>query len=185
MEKAFLFGSIVIFIFLGIFIWAIWKNPKQPSQYIKPIRASWYFVFVTGALVFINLYPESIFAQWERYLIVLVGFFLIDAFVFLNLYFSKFGGNELKEHPETEEAIAITQELLNQTKAKIDNLTGVREHEFVSYTGDEASYIQKFEELIQKYASLEDLIIDIIPYHIDDEKKEVEVGVIQKFKIRR
>ncbi|MFD1606106.1 type II toxin-antitoxin system SpoIISA family toxin [Oceanobacillus luteolus] len=115
-----------------------------------------------------------------------MGFFLIDSFIFLNLYITKFGGNELKEHPEAEEAIAETQELLNQARAKVDNLTDVlHEHKFISYTEVEISYIQKFEELLQEYSSLENLMIDIIPYSTDEEMKEVEKGVSQKFKMRR
>lgn len=179
-------GSILVYSFLGLYLFLVWKTPKQTSQYIKAIRATWYFVFITGSLIYINLYPQSIFNDWEKYLIILIAFFLIDSFIFLNLYFSKFGGSELKEHPETEEAIALTQESLNQVKIKVDNLTKVlHDYEFISYTEDKLSFIQKFEELIQEYSSLENLVIDIIPYNTDEERREVEKSVFQKFKIKR
>lgn len=75
---------------------------------------------------------------------------------------------------------------MNQARAKVDNLTDVlHEHKFISYTEVEISYIQKFEELLQEYSSLENLMIDIIPYSTDEEMKEVEKGVSQKFKMRR
>ncbi|WP_188859387.1 type II toxin-antitoxin system SpoIISA family toxin, partial [Oceanobacillus indicireducens] len=80
----------------------------------------------------------------------------------------------------------LSYHIQNQAKAKIDNLTVVlHDHKFVSYTEDEVSYTQKFEELIQEYSSLENLMIDIIPYSTDEEIKDVEKDVSQRFKMRR
>lgn len=58
------------------------------------IRSIWYVLYIVDALVYLTINPTSLFDEWVNYFIVLVAFVIIDYLLILNLYISKFSGNE-------------------------------------------------------------------------------------------
>ncbi len=141
------------------------EKPLHIKNHNRTIRKVWYLLFVAGCLVYITAHPNSLFTDWKHYLVVFVAFIIVDSMVFLNLYFSKLGGHELQQ---TEQAVSLTQESLDETKRKMANMSTVlNSYPFPEYNDSEEEYIQDFEDLLNMYAANESLVVDLLPYQTD------------------
>lgn len=135
-----------------------------------------------GCLIYISKHPNSLFTSWINFLIIFVAFIIVDSMVFLNLYFSKLGGHELQQ---TEQAVSLTQESLDETKRKMANMSTVlNSYAFPEYNESEEEYIQDFEDLLNTYAFKESLTIDLLPYQTEEER-DLVLEDTQKKKVKR
>src|SRR5690625_4775333 len=145
-------------------------------------RKSWYLIFLFGCLLYITYEPSSLFNDWKNYLIALVAFIVIDSLLFLNLYFTKLSGNELKA---TKRQIDKTQYYLSLTKQKIYNMEKVlNSYEYPGYTSSKEMYIQELDDFFNLYANKEKLYVDVLPYDKETDRNEVLEGRL-KAKIKR
>lgn len=67
---------------LGLYVFASWRWEEETKKRLPIIRRLWYAWFVAGAAFTWTFYPESIFTEWNHYLIVALLFVVVDAFVF-------------------------------------------------------------------------------------------------------
>jgi stage II sporulation protein SA len=179
-------GSWVVFILLIIYT-VLSGLDKEIIKDTDTIRKVWYLFFLFGCLVYMTFNPSSLFVEWKNYLITLIGFVIIDSLLFLNLYFSKFGGHELNS---TKKQIDITEMHLDLTKYKIYNMEKVLNlYDYPSYTSNRDEYVQELENFFNEYAKLEQLYVDLLPYNTNAERdfinKEVpRAKVERKLKLR-
>ncbi|MFC4618898.1 type II toxin-antitoxin system SpoIISA family toxin [Camelliibacillus cellulosilyticus] len=163
----------LVFALLAIYTGFAWVKPNALKNR-HAIRKTWYLIFIFGCLIYISYDPPSLFNDWKSYLIVFVVFIIVDSMVFLNLYFSNIGGQQLEQ---TEQAVCATQESLDETKRKMGNLSNVlNSFAFPEYNDNEEEYIQDFEDLLNRYAAEEALVVDLLPYTNDEEKKQALEG---------
>jgi len=166
----FIYATWVVFALLVAYTYLSWKKPLLVEKHNRTARKAWYLIFVMGCLVYISKHPNSLFTDWKNYLVLFVAFIIVDSMVFLNLYFSKLGGNEL----QTEQAVSETQESLDETKRKMENMSTVlNSYAFPEYNDTEEEYIQDFEDLLNMYAASESLVVDLLPFQTNEEQEAV------------
>lgn len=138
----------------------------RKSKFVKDkesIRRVWYLIFILGSIIFLSVEPTILFTNWQNFLIVLIGFIVIDYFLFLNLYFSKIGGHELNT---AEIQVDETQDIVDMRKRKLDNMEEtLNNYAFLSYTINRNEYIEEVEKLFNTYAKKEALFIRIFSLH--------------------
>ena len=170
LEKFFVVSLWVVFGLLASYTFLSWKKENWVKN-TDVIRKTWYLLYVLGCLIYLTKHPHSLFDDWKNYVIVLVAFIVIDSMVFLNLYFVKLGGHELKK---TEKQVDRTQQFLDLTNNKVQNMEKVlNTYAYPSYTTSREAYIQELEEFFKTYADLESLHVDLLPYKSELEKNEV------------
>lgn len=164
-------GVWAVFISLCVYVFLSGKGGKL-EDYTGLVRKYWYLILIFGFLVFITKNgPATLFTDWKNYLIVLVVFIVIDSLVFLELHFTKLGGQELKR---VKVQVGITQEELDSVERKFGLIPIVLTNfEFMLYNLDKDFYITQLEEFLNGYAAEENLTIDLLPYGTDDEKERV------------
>lgn len=168
MESFVIAGIWIIFIFLCIYTFLSWKN-EEFDKHTSTIRKLWYLIFVLGCLIFLTKEPTTIFTDWNNYLVVLVAFIVIDSLLFLNLYVSKLGGQELNS---AKFQVGITQEQLDAAITKTNHVPNILiSFEFPMYNVDKVDYIYQLEQLLKRYGFQENLVIDIIPYGTPEEQE--------------
>lgn len=171
----------VVFLLLMVYTYLSWKKEEMVKNR-DTIRKVWYLIFVFGCLVYLSKEPHSLFSDWKSYLTALVGFIVIDSLVFLNLYFAKIGGHELKI---TEKQVDATQWYLDLTNNKVANMEKVlNTYEYPSYTRSKDEYIKELDKFFNKYAELEFLNVDVLPYRTEEEK-EIVLNGTPKAKVER
>lgn len=105
----------LIVVGLVFYVFASWKWEEATKRRLPLIRKCWYAAFVIGAALSWTLHPESLFENWQHYLIVACLFAVIDAFVFLSAYVKRFGSNVFTI--DTGQLIEANDEVLqNQQK---------------------------------------------------------------------
>lgn len=111
------------------------------------------------------------FTDWKDYLIILVVFIIIDSLLFLELHFTKLGGQELKS---AKVQVGVTQEVLDSAERKTGLVPSILiSFEFMSYNKDKEEYIFQLAELLKRYATAENLMIDLLPYGTKEEQEEI------------
>lgn len=109
----------IVFIALLAYVVLSWKFKDKVSRKIEAIRKTWYVIFILGALIYWSFYPKSIFIEWKNFLIMAIVFVLVDMFVFLSMYISKIGDNELSY---ATRAVAESDKLLTDNREKVKNM---------------------------------------------------------------
>ncbi|MDG5789797.1 type II toxin-antitoxin system SpoIISA family toxin [Evansella sp. AB-P1] len=175
----------VLFLLLVIYIFFSWKYRELIYKFTEPIRKTWYSLFVLCSLIYLTVYPDTLITHWISYVIVFVAFVLIDSFIFLNLQFSKIGGQELQS---TKIQVGITQEELDQSRKKMGHIPLIlTTFDFPIYTENKEDYINQLDNLLKKYENIEPLDIHILPYSTKKEQEELleDLGYIKKNKVIR
>lgn len=174
----------VIFLLLCVYVYLSSTKNDFDDKYTYSIRKFWYLIYILGSLVMLTNNPETLFTHWERYLIALVVFIVIDSLLFLNLYVSKLGGQELQK---TKKQIGVTQEKYDEAIQKSNNIPKtLHSFDFPMYNSNEEEYIYHLERLLKVYGDSENLIIDLIPYRNSNEQEELlEVMGKLKDKVKR
>jgi len=168
LEHVVMVGIWLIFILLCVYTFLSWKN-EEFEKHTSTIRKSWYLIFVLGCLIFLTKEPATIFTDWKNYVIVLVAFIVIDSLLFLNLYVSKLGGQELNS---AKFQVGVTQEQLDAAIIKTNHIPNILiSFDFPIYNVDKEEYLYQLEQLLKRYGSLENLIIDVIPYGTTEEQE--------------
>lgn len=108
-------------------------------KYKDTIRRAWYIVFLVGALINLTEEPSSLIDNWINYLIVLIVFIIIDYLLLLNVYISKFSGNEFSA---VEEQVVETQEMVDISYEKVRVMKNVlNTYAHLEGTNDKNEYI--------------------------------------------
>lgn len=182
MKSFFIIATWAVFALLVAYTFFSWKQPLLMKNHNRTIRKIWYLIFIMGCLVYVSKHPNSLFTDWKNYLVIFVAFIIVDSMVFLNLYFSKLGGHELQQ---TEQAVSLTQESLDETKRKMANMSSVlNSYPFPEYNDSIEEHIQDFEDLLNTYAANESLVVDLLPYQTVAEQAAVLVDT-PKEKVKR
>ncbi|WP_167751363.1 type II toxin-antitoxin system SpoIISA family toxin [Lentibacillus salicampi] len=170
MEKFFIVGMWVIFALLSFYIFVYWRN-REAVKDKDTIRKTWYLLYVLGALVYLTGNPNSLFTSWQNYLVVLIGFIVVDSLIFLSIYVSKLGGNELQIPGEQ---IERTENYWISASGKVENMELVlNSYEYMRYTRDEEEYINELDNFLNEFGEKESLFIDVLPYHTEKTKDEL------------
>ncbi|GGH87941.1 stage II sporulation protein SA [Pullulanibacillus pueri] len=182
METFFIIAMWLVFILLALYILFSWIRPNWIKNHNSTLRKTWYLLFILGCLIYISAEPQSVFSHWEEFLTIFIAFIIVDSMVFLNLYFSKIGGQQLDR---TEQAVSLTQESLDETKRKMEMMSNVlNSFAFPEYNESEEEYVQDFEDFLNQYAAEESLVIDLLPYTTDEEQSQALEGTPEK-KVQR
>lgn len=167
-------------IFFKFFVWAVflalltyviltWGYKDKIGQKIEAIRKTWYSIFILGALIYWSFYPTSIFEDWKNYLIISIVFILIDMFVFLSMYISKIGDNELSY---ASRAVAESDKLLTDNREKVKNMFYLLKKEGIpEYYQTNMEYLAYLNILLQAYATKEGMNVRIIPFKTEQDKQ--------------
>ncbi len=151
------------FVFVLLFTYTILYSLKV--KFIgrnDTLRKFWYIIYLLGLSVTITISPLSLFVNWQKYLIVLVVFVFIDSFIFLNLHFSKLGGQELRER--SSELIDETDNKLRSIVKKLENMEGVlNSYDYPRYNGNKELYILDMKEFFERYCKNEGLKVEFYP----------------------
>ncbi|MBR8645163.1 type II toxin-antitoxin system SpoIISA family toxin [[Brevibacterium] frigoritolerans] len=132
-------------------------------------------IFILGALIYWNFYPMSIFNEWENFLIMAIVFILIDMFVFLSMYISKIGDNELSY---AKKAVAESDKLLTDNREKVKNMFHLLKKEGIpEYYQTNKEYLAYLSILLQAYAAKEGMNVKILPFKTEQDKLSVINGV--------
>jgi stage II sporulation protein SA len=178
LEKLLIVSMWLVFVLLLVYTAFTRIHPVWIKKNNGTIRKTWYLIFILGCLIFITINPHSLLSEWKNYLVVFVAFIIVDSMLFLNLYFSQIGGQQLSQ---AEQAVDVTQDTLDQTKRKLANLADVlNSFAFPQYTLTEEEYIQDFEDFIFQYAVKESLSVDVLPYATEEEKSQAVEGTPEK-----
>lgn len=171
MDTALIVGIWIVFALLCLFVYFSGKEGRL-EDYTGVVRKYWYLILILGFLVFITKNDiGTLFTHWKEYLIVLVVFIIIDSLLFLELHFTKIGGQELKS---AKVQVGVTQVELESVERKVGLIPIVlTKFEFLLYTLDRELYVSQLEDFLNNYASEEGLIIDLLPYETEDEKGRV------------
>lgn len=153
-------------------LYVYFSGKGRLEDYTGVVRKYWYLILILGFLVFITKNDiGTLFTHWKAYLIVLVVFIIIDSLLFLELHFTKIGGQELKS---AKVQVGVTQVELESVERKVGLIPVVlTKFEFLLYTLDRELYVSQLEGFLNNYASEEGLIIDLLPYQTEDEKSRV------------
>lgn len=158
----------VWFLFLGLVFYVLWNSTSEISKKaLSNIRKAWFAIYLFGALVYWTTEPASIFNHWENYLIVAVVFLVVDAFIFLGLYLKKAGDYEFGIYADDVKELMDT---LANYRDKVDKTHGLivtKVHGEVHTT--EENYLEKLQDLLQLYATAQNLLIDLYPYETTEE----------------
>lgn len=93
---AFIVGIWIVFALLCLYVYFSGKEGRL-EDYTGVVGKYWYLILILGFLVFITKNDiGTLFTHWKAYLIVLVVFIIIDSLLFLELHFTKIGGQALK-----------------------------------------------------------------------------------------
>lgn len=167
-------------LFFKIFVWSIfaalvsyvilsWKYQEQIRNKIEVIRKTWYLLFVLGAIIYWSMYPTSIFVDWNYYLIIALVFVLIDMFVFLSMYFTKIGDNELSF---ASKAIAESDQLITDNREKLKNMFQLLKKEGIpEYYQTNSEYLAYLGILLQAYVEKDGMSVQIHPFRTEEEKQ--------------
>lgn len=171
-------GVWVIFSLLVVYVYLSGKKGKL-DDYTGILRKCWYMIFIFGSLVFLSVTGfERLFTNWENFLVVLIGFIIFDSLLFLELHFSKLGGQELKS---ARVQVGMTQEGLDATQRKMEHLPIIlTTFEFTLYNLDEDTYIDQLEDFLNRYGDRENLVINLFPYNNEKEQELVLHNLIKK-----
>lgn len=165
--------------FFRVFVWAVfiallvyvvlsWRYKDKISMKIEAIRKTWYVIFILGALIYWSFYPTSIFDEWKNFLIVAVLFVLIDMFVFLSMYISKIGDNELSY---ATKAVAESDKLLSDNREKVKNMFYLLKKEGIpEFYQTNEEYLAYLHIMLQAYAAKEGMNVKIIPFKTEQDK---------------
>ncbi|WP_269053316.1 type II toxin-antitoxin system SpoIISA family toxin [Sporosarcina sp. G11-34] len=164
-------GVWIIFALLCLYVYHS-RTGRNSEDSKSLIRRSWYLIYLFGFLVFITKNDiDTLFTHWKEYVIVLVVFIIIDALLFLELHFSKLGGQELKS---ARVQVGVTQKELDSVERKFGLIPVVlTSFEFVLYNVGRELYISQLEEFLNGYAKEEGLAVDLLPYNTEDEQERV------------
>ena len=164
----------VVFIALLAYVILSWKYKDKVSKRIEAIRKTWYIIFILGALIYWNFYPMSIFNEWKNFLIMAIVFILIDMFVFLSMYISKIGDNELSY---ATKAVAESDKLLTDNREKVKNMFHLLKKEGIpEYYQTNKEYLAYLSILLQAYAAKEGMNVKILPFKTEQDKQLVING---------
>ncbi|GAA0435547.1 hypothetical protein GCM10008983_10210 [Lentibacillus halophilus] len=170
MENFFIVGMWIIFFLLTCYIFIYWIN-REAVKDKDTIRKTWYLLYFFGVLVYLTAHPSSLFASWQNYLVVLIGFIVVDSLIFLSLYVSKLGGNELQV---PEEQIERTENYWISASRKVENMEHVlNSYEYLRYTRNEEEYISELDNFLNNYGKKEWLSVDVLPYYTEEHKDEL------------
>ncbi|MGE7603055.1 type II toxin-antitoxin system SpoIISA family toxin [Peribacillus sp. NPDC097675] len=159
----------LVFIALLAYVILSWTYKEKISKKIEAIRKTWYVIFILGALIYWSFYPASIFAEWKNFLIVAILFVLIDMFVFLSMYISKIGDNELSY---ATKAVAESDRLLTDNREKVKNMFYLLKKEGIpEYYQTHEEYLAYLYILLQAYSDKEGMNVKIIPFKTEQDKK--------------
>ncbi|MEH6986448.1 type II toxin-antitoxin system SpoIISA family toxin [Cytobacillus firmus] len=154
---------------LGFYVISVWLWEKKVKERMPVIRKTWYILYVLGAVVYWSTKPDSIFANWQNYLIVAVIFALVDAFVFLGSYLKRVGNNELAT--DTRELLEENSDLLNSQMNKLKSFQYLLKNEPIDiYFGNKEAYLAGIEKLLADFAEKVDMKIALCKYTAKEEK---------------
>ncbi|WP_100010162.1 type II toxin-antitoxin system SpoIISA family toxin [Lentibacillus sediminis] len=184
MEIILITGMWILFVLLFCYTFIYWRHREAVKAHREKIRKAWYLLYVFGALIYLTANPNSLFTNWHNYLVVLIGFIAVDSLIFLSLYVSKIGGNELKT---TEQQIEKTEKYWVSAGRKVENMEHLlNSYEYLSYTRNEEEYINELDNFLNEYGKKESLSIDVLPYHTEEKQDELLEGIKQpKSKVER
>lgn len=135
------------------------------------IRKIWYLIYVFGALIYWTSDVTSIFTEWKNYLIVAILFICVDAFIFLNLYLRKAGTYEMDRLTQTvSQNDTLIEDNLTMAKNMLDFLS---KEEIVGYYDTKEDYLLGLKNVMNQYASKEDMTVDIVPFTTSIEKQHI------------
>lgn len=171
MSLFFIIGTWFVFILLCFFVFISGSEGKL-DVYTNVFRKIWYLIFIFGFLVYITKNGvDLLFYDWEKFLIILVVFIVIDALLFLELHFIKLGGQELKS---ARVQVGVTQEELDAAERKAERVANILiSFEFIMYNLDNKKYITQLERLLSRYAKEENLVVDLLPFETIMEQEKV------------
>ena len=165
--------------FFRVFVWAVfagllvyvyltWRYKEAVGRKIEAIRKTWYLIFILGALIYWTYDPASVFTEWRNYLITASLFVLIDMFVFLSMYISKVGDNELTA---ATKAVADNAKLLTDNREKIKNMFSLLKKEGIpEYYHTNSEYLAYLQILLQEYAAKEGMEVQVIAFKTEQDK---------------
>jgi len=154
---------------LGFYVISVWLWEKKVKERMPVIRKTWYIIYVLGAVVYWTNKPDSIFTDWQNYLIVAVIFALVDAFVFLGSYLKRVGNNELAT--DTRELLEENSDLLNSHMNKLKSFQYLLKNEPIEiYYGNKEAYLAGIEKLLADFAEKVDMKISLCKYTTEEEK---------------
>lgn len=168
-------------LFFKIFVWICFgglalytilysKNGERMDKNVFVIRKVWYLVYLLGALIYWSYNTTSIFTDWKNYLIVVALFVCVDAFFFLNLYLRKAGTYEVERLTQTvSQNDNLIEENLTMAKNMLDFLNT---EEIIGYYDSNEDYILGLTQVLNNYASKEDMSVEVFRFVMDEEKRE-------------
>lgn len=172
-------------LFFRIFVWAVficlmiyvifsWRYKEAVSRRIEAIRKTWYAIFILGALIYWSFYPASIFTEWKNFMIIAIIFILVDMFVFLSMYISKIGDNELSY---ATKAVADSDKLLTDHREKVKNMFHLLKKEGIpEFYKTNQEYLAYLGILLQAYAMKEGMEVTVLPFKTEQDKNVVMDG---------
>ncbi|WP_170834196.1 type II toxin-antitoxin system SpoIISA family toxin [Fictibacillus solisalsi] len=160
----------VVFVGIGAYLIFYWRDEERAEQKLDAIRKLWYVLYIFGALIYWTGNPHSIFNNWDHYLVVLMVFVLIDAFIFLSLYLKKIGNNELAR---ITKSVENNQMLLDDLRAKVNNALYILKTEGITaYYGSKENYLYGLKLVLEAYVEKEGHSFTILPFTTPQEKNE-------------
>lgn len=170
MENFFKYFVWLCFFGLVVYTFYYWKDSEKIDKNVFLIRKFWYLAYLLGALIYWSFNTTSIFTEWKNYLIVVALFVCVDAFLFLNLYLRKAGTYEVERLTQTvSQNDNLIEENLTMAKNMLDFLNT---EEIIGYYDSNEDYIFGLNQVLNNYASKEDMSVDLFRFVTDEEKRE-------------
>ncbi|WEG14957.1 type II toxin-antitoxin system SpoIISA family toxin [Pullulanibacillus sp. KACC 23026] len=158
------------------------RNEEKMDGKVFLIRKIWYLFYILGALIYWTQYPESIFTEWKNYLIVVIIFFGVDAFIFLNMYLKRAGDYELDRFTNTVSANEnLIQDHLSMTKNMVHTLNN---EGIIGYYGTKEAYLLGLRDVLESYAKKEDMTVNLLPFTTLSEKEQALLSFANPDSIR-
>ena len=157
-------------LFFKIFVWSIfaalvsyvilsWRYQEQIRSKIEVIRKTWYLLFVLGAIIYWSMYLTIFLLIGIINLIIALVFVLIDMFVFLSMYFTKIGDNELSFASRRLKS----DELITDNREKLKNMFQLLKKEGIpKYYQTDSEYLAYLGILLQAYVEKDGMNVQIL-----------------------
>lgn len=167
-----------IFVFLAIYVYLSWSG-RLEEKLKDLVRKCWYLFFILISLIYLTVDYHSVFDNWEKYLIALASFIAIDSLLFLNLYISKFLGNEMKW---ASDQVVVTQNIIDINRDKIGSMEVVlNTYSHIEESIDDLDlYTLELSDFLNAYAKREQLTIEVFSIRTESEKNELFNGSFPK-----
>ncbi|GIN10875.1 stage II sporulation protein SA [Shouchella clausii] len=168
---------------LGLYVFASWRWEEETKKRLPIIRRLWYAWFVAGAAFTWTFYPESIFTQWNHYLIIALLFVVVDAFVFLSAYVQRIGSNMFTI--DTGQLIEANDQVLKAQQDRLKAFFRLLKSDSINvYYGGQRAYITGVREILARFADKTEIQASVFPFMTQGDKDHLLVHFKDRTTVR-